>query len=84
MKYATCQDFSCQEMRDVSRSGSLDSPRSLCSECLVELLAQQQSLFSPCDNKRENLVRDMKEKGACAASPFELCWLGQFPSDFWE
>ena len=43
-------DLSCQEMRDVGKgsSESLDSPRSLCSECqrssLVEL-SQQQSLF---------------------------------------
>ena len=47
---------------------SLDSHRSLCSECqrssLVEL-SQQQRIFSPwtgSDNKKHHLVRDMQEK----------------------
>ena len=47
-------------------SESLDSPRSLCSECqrrsLVEL-SQQQSLFLAVDGLwKKDVVRDMKEK----------------------
>ena len=60
-------DLLCQEMRDVCKGELRVSGLSLCSECQRALWwnGHSKAAFSPwtgCDNKRKNLVRDMKEQ----------------------
>ena len=78
--------FSVFILMDVCKgsSESLDSPRSLCSECqrssLVEFFTAAKPFCSPwtgcVTTKRKNLVREMKGEGTCAASSFLslACW----------
>ena len=49
-------DLVCQEMKDVCKgsSESLDSPRSVCSECQGSSLVELSQHQSNCDNKRKN------------------------------
>ena len=80
-------DLSCQEMRDAGKgsSESLDSPRSLFSECQKKFSGGAVTAAKPFSHRRgavttkeKDVVRDVKEKERVRASLFELCWLASF------